>query len=276
MYIKKNLPKPSGISSGASAPKDPNITIIDVEDIVFFPPRDSKGVKLLGNFTFKNGAKMYQFYSTSSKISAPYESDGDEDAVSISQKLEAQHPGNSLEAKEFIQNWLGKNVIILVGSCQDNFYEVLGTKCAPLQLKPAKTDNNEGRFHSLVFEQFSTSGYLPGHYEGTMVYTEPYEVTTVGEVSLTEDNGNQYKIPSLDVTDTIEFDTITLEHDEVVSLIGSGGEAPATLSGGTPSEADYTVVLVANSDWVALENAVINLQVFDAGDHKYLIEVSRS
>ncbi len=273
MYIKKNLAKPSGISSGAAAPKDPNITIIDAEDIDFFPPRDGKGIKLVGNFTFKANAKMFQFYSTSSKISVPYESDGEEDAVSISQKLEAQHPGNSLESKEFIQNWIGKNVIILVGSCQDTFYEVLGTKCAPLQLKPAKVDNSEGRYHTLVFEQFSPTGFLPGHYEGALVYTEPFEVPSVGAVALTEANGNLYKLPALDVTAPIEFSAVDLEHGQIVSLIGSGGSDPATLPGG--AEEDYTVVLVSNTTWVALENEVINLQVFDTGAHKYLIEVSR-
>ena len=61
---------------------------------------------------------------------------------------------------------------------------------------------------------------------------------------------------------------------QIITLIGGGGVAPATLAQSTSSSPK--VLLIAGSTWTGLLNAVINLQVFDAGADKYLIEVSRS
>lgn len=272
MYIKKNLSKPSGISPGAAAPKDPNVVIIDAEDILSWPQRDSKGVKFVGNFVFKAGAKMHTFYSTSSKISAPFESDGEEDAISISPKFEAQHPGNSLEVKEFVQNWIGKNVIILHGSCQDSFREVVGTKCAPLQLKPAKQDNTEGRFHSLVFESFNPSGTLPGHYEGALIFDAPKVVGLTG-IEISEENGPQYKVVNDTVDTEVEIDSVDYEHGGIVTFIGGGETTPGVITTGV--NGTVSVLLKDGVDWVAVEGSIIHFQVFNGAATTTLIELSR-
>lgn len=272
IYIKKNVLKPAGISAGSAAAKEPNVTIIDVEDILLFPPSDDNGVKLLGNFGLKAGAKMYQFYSTKSKISAPYESDGDEDSVSINQSFDAQHPGNELEIKEFIQNWLGKNVIIIHGSCQDNWREVMGTPCAPLQLSPSKQDNNDGRFHMLKFKSFAKTALLPKHYEGSLLLGAPHSVALTTAVALNTNNGAYYKLPSLSTTAAIAFSEVSLPHGSLVQLIGGGGADPATLSTGVT---DKKAILKNGASWTGLENAVINLRVFVAGAMTFLIEESR-
>lgn len=76
MYIKQSVKKPTGASPGAASPKDPNVTIIDVNDILSFPKRDTRGVKMEGNFVMKEGATMIQLYMTASKIKATFESEG--------------------------------------------------------------------------------------------------------------------------------------------------------------------------------------------------------
>jgi len=272
-YIRKNVSKPAGASPAAAAPKDPNVTIVAVDDILHFPSRDSKGVKLAGSFTMKPNAKMIQIYLTASKTSASYSSDGDEDAVTITQSFEGQHPRNSLEIKEFVQNWLGVPCIVFHGSCNDNFLEVVGTKCAPLQLKPAKQDNSEGRFHTLLFEQFNPSSFVPGHYEGALVFAAPTAVANVADVDVTPANGYQYQLPALEETDGIEFGDLTVDHGSIVTLLGGGGDDPATLAGGTAGSA--TVILKDGTTWVALDGATLHLQYFASGATKYLIEVSR-
>src|SRR5690606_28547070 len=98
-YIRQNVSKPAGASPAAAAPKEPNVTVVAVDDILYFPPRDSKGVKLVGNFIMKPNARMISVYSTASKVSSPYSPEGDEDAVVLPQSFEMQHPGNSLEIK---------------------------------------------------------------------------------------------------------------------------------------------------------------------------------
>jgi hypothetical protein len=171
MYIKISVTKPIiGKSAGSPAPKEPNVTVVAVEDILTFPNTDSKGVNMVGSFIMKPGAKMITVYMTPSKSKASYEPQGEEDAESYKHKFEGEHPGNSLEIAEFIQNWTGVPAIVIYGSCADNFRKVVGTKCAPVRLKATGQDDNDVRKNILVFEQFANTGYLPGHYTGELIY----------------------------------------------------------------------------------------------------------
>jgi len=273
--MKVNLAKASGSASpGAAAPKN-EIIIMEAEGIQVFPVSDSKGVKILGSFSMKPGEKMITVYSTKSKTDASMETEGDEDMMSFKSKLVLQHPGNSREVKEFVQYWTGRNVVAMHKSCGDDYYEVMGTPCAPLQLKSAKQDNNDGRMWTLTFEPFAKSGFVPKEYDGAVVFAEPTEVEDVTGLELTEENGLQYAIPALDVTAAIAVDgAVTLAHGKIVTLIGNGGANPATLANGVAGS--VTTVLNGGTTWTALQNSVINLQVFKAGATTYLIELSRA
>lgn len=269
MYFKQSVKKPTGSSPGAASPKDPNVTIMDAQDILSFPSRDGKGVKMEGNFVMKEGAAMIQLYMTASKIKPTWESEGDEDAISIKRKFEGEHPGDALEINEFIQNWLGKDVIIIFGSCKDKDKRVYGSPCAPLQLKPSSEDSNEGRKKIMVFEQFTATNDVPAFYYGTLSFADPKPTGT--EVTVKE---SRYKVAALDATAPITFKSVALEHGDIVTLIGSGGSDPAVLS---PSDntATVPVLLKEGASWTALPNAVINLSVFKAGAKTMLLEVSR-
>jgi hypothetical protein len=271
-YIRTNVVKPTGKSPGAAAPKEPNVTIVATDDISYWPERDEKNVKIVGNYGMKPGARMIQVYMTPSKIKAGFESDGDEDAISFKQKFEAESPGNELELSEFVQNWTGVNAIIIYGSCADNFRKVIGTKCAPVQLKPSLTDDNDSRKHMLVFEQMAKSGFVPGHYTGTLSFADPFAVALATAVPLNATNGNIYKLPSLAVTASIAFSEIGLVHGDIITLIGGGGIAPATLVTGVT---DKKAILKDGTTWVGLDGAVINLKVFNNGALTFLVEMSR-
>lgn len=274
MYVKVNLDKPAGISPGSAAPKRNKVVIIDADDILVMPPRDGKSVNMVGNFVMKAGAKMIEFYVTKSKVSAPAETDGEEDSINIKQMFECQVPGNELPLKEFVQNWLGRNVIIIHESCTDNFKEVVGTTCAPLQMKPTKQDNNDGRHYALKFEQFAKSAWLPGHYTGEYIFAAPFVVTDATEIPLFIDNGFQYKLPAAETTAAIGVNGIDMVHGAFVTLIGSGGSNPLTLSNGAAGS--VTVGLKSGTTWTALDGAVLQLKVFKAGATTYLFELSRS
>lgn len=272
--MKVNLTKATGSSApGAAAPKN-EIVIMEAEDIAVFPISDEKGVVMQGSFVMKDGNKMITVYSTKSKTDASMETEGDEDMMSFKSKLVLQHPGNSKEVKEFVQYWTGRNVVAAHRACGENFYEVMGTPCAPLQLKSAKQDNNDGRIWTLTFEPFAKSGFVPKIYEGAIVLADPFEVVDATALSLTAANGLQYNIPATAVATEIGVDgAVTLEHGQIVTLIGKGGITPATLSNGVTG--DVTSVLSNGSDWVAIENSVIHLRVFKAGATTYLFELSR-
>ena len=272
--FKVNLNKATGSSSpGSAAPKN-EIIIMEAEDILVFPVSDEKGVLMQGSFVMKPGAHMITVYSTKSKTDAPMETEGDEDTMSFKAKLVLQHPGNKLEAKEFVQGWTGRNVVAMHRACGESHYEVMGTPCSPLQLKASKQDNNDARFWNLTFEPFAKSGFVPKEYNGAVVFAEPFDVVDATAVALIVANGLQYNIPATAVATEVGFDApVTLEHGQIVTLIGKGGVTPATLSNGVTG--DVTSVLANGTDWVALENSVIHLKVFKAGAITYLFELSR-
>ncbi|WP_116787633.1 hypothetical protein [Flavobacterium psychrotrophum] len=273
MYLRTSLAKSPGGSPGAAAPKEPNVTIFAADDVAVWPLRDDGSVNMLGSFVMKPNARMYTFYSTKSKTSAPFEAEGEEDNITYKQSFVGEYPGDDLPVNEFIANWTGVNAIIIYGSCADSFRKVVGTKCAPVQLKATGKDDNEGRAKTLTFEQYAKSRFLPGHYTGALIYAEPFPATSA-VFAINETNGNHYQLPSMAVTDDIEPSALDLPVGQIVTLIGGGGAAPATLAQGTAGAAD--ILLVAGSTWTALQGASISLRVFNAGAKKYLIEVSRS
>jgi len=271
MYVKTNLTKAAGISPGSAAPKN-TIVLVEAQDLIF-PESDSKGVKLIGVPTLVEGGKFITIYSTKSKTEASMETDGDEDMMNFASKFVAQHPGNGLPLKEFVQNWTGKDIVIFHKACGDNFWEVMGTPCSPLQLKATKQDNNDGRFFNLSFEPFAKSGFVPKHYEGDIPFELPHAIADIEDVDLTVANGIQYKVPSLDVTAALSVGSIDLAQGTHITFIGGGGDAPATIANGVAGE--VTVLLKNGTTWTALSGAMIHFQVFLAGATKYLVELSR-
>lgn len=267
-----NITQIKKTASGSAAAKNPNVLVIAVKDILTWPARNSKKVLMEGAFTLKPNAKIAEVYMTSSKTKAPYESDGDEDAISLKQKFEGEHPGSQLEINEFIADWLGEPCIVIHVSCQDAFKKVVGTACAPVQLKPAGQDDNDGRKHMLVFEQFAKTEWLPGHFTGPLPSVDPFAVVSSTAVALNATNGYAYQLPSLAVTAAIAIATNTLEHGDVITLIGGGGVAPATLASGVT---DKSALLVSGSTWTGLAGAVIHLKVFKAGAITLFTEISR-
>ena len=273
MYIAANVVKPAGKSAGSAAPKDPNVLILATKDIITWPARNDKGVAISGNFVLKPNPKMAYVYMTSSKIKAPYESDGDEDSVSLKHKFEGEHPGNELEINEFVQNWLGEPCIIIHGSCADAFRKIAGTQCAPLQIKPSGQDDNDGRKHMLMFEQFAKVQFLPAHFTGALPTVSPFVVASTTAVAVNTTNGYVYQLPSLAVTAAVAFSELSLNHGDVITLIGGGGVAPATLTTGVT---DKKALLVNGTTWVGLAGATINLKVFNNGAITLLEEISRT
>lgn len=276
MYIAKTVAKPAGISPGSASPKKANVTIFDMDDVAFFPDRDENGIVIAGNILMKPGKKMIQVYFTRSKISAPYESDGDEDSISIKPSFEAQHPGNKREGREFIQNWLGRNVGIIHETC-DGQKELVGTPCAPLQMKPSKQDNNDGLFHMLKFEAFASSNLLPALYEGALALTSSgATVALITAVPVSATGGTVLSLPAATAnTKALFAKNDTLPHGTVISLLGNGGTGSFANTVEDGISGNVTVILKAGTVWTALVNSFLNLKVFRSGATTYLIEESR-
>lgn len=271
MYIDKNVDKSAVPGSGAATPKDPNVAIYKTKDIATYPVRNGSGVLMVGDFVMKPGKFPIYVYMTGVNQAPTYETDGDVDMEGIMQKFVATHPGDTLEAHEFFQNNLGEDLIIVYGSCSDSGKRVYGTKCSPLRLKNTFKSDKDGNQHSFSFEQIQKTRFVPGFWNGEVSYAAP-TATDVTVVIAEANPTQQYKIEALAITDAITITSIDLEHGTLVTFIGSGGAAPATLDSGDLTGA--TALLTAQ--WVALENATITLEVFDDGAAITLIERARS
>ena len=272
--FRKSVPAPTIVGAGAPTPKNGLVTIMHSVDILTYPLRDANGVIMFGNLVLKAGSKMLQLYLTPSSQKGSHEIEGEEDMEGFIKKFEGQHPGDSLEVNEFVQNSLGEGFVIIYGlGCGDSQGKVLGDPCNPMKLKGSYADDKDGRKHILQFEQTYKDRYLAGFYNGEITLASNYEAPTV-DLDVTVANGVAYQLPSLAVTDAITAASIDLEHNTIVSLIGGGGAAPATLD--SAIQGVVTVILANDTTWTALEDAVINLLVFKAGATTYLIEQSRS
>lgn len=271
MYDFVNVPQ-GGAGVGAAKTKDPNVHIIRAADLLTSPVRDGKGVLMLGAFVPKVGMNFISVYMTGVNQDETYETSGEVDAEQIMQKLIATHPGDELEAHEFFQNNLGVDLIVVTGSCATVRKTVFGTKCSPMRLKNNFQANKDKTGHTFTFEQIQGTRFVPGKFDGVLPVASPF--ATDVSIDMLIANGYQYKVEALAETAAISIPTIDLAHGDVVTLIGSGGAGPATLSHGDLTTA--TVLLVDEADWVALENATISLEVFDTGTTRYLIEKNRS
>jgi len=266
------VPKSAVPGSGAAKPKDPNVAIFRNDDVLVWPLRDSKGVRSIGDFIMKPGKTPIYIYMTGVNQQPGYSTEGEVDAEQIMQKFVATHPGDELDAHEFFQNNLGVDLTVVYGSCADDSKRIYGTKCSPLRLKNEFKNDKEGAGHTFTFDQIQGTRFVPSFWTGNI----PYSVPTATDVTIDMlvANGYQYKVEALDTTAAISLSDFDLVHGDVVSLIGSGGADPATLSAGDLTEA--TVILKDGTAWTALENATISFEVVDGGSTMYLIERNRS
>lgn len=271
-YEFEDVLKPEVAGAGASTPKDPNVHVVRTKDVLTWPTRNAKGVLAVGDLVMKPGKKVISVYMTGVNQKPNFATEGDVDKEQIMQKFEATHPGDELEAHEFYQNNLGEDLVIFYGNCADNSKRMYGTPCAPLRMKGDFMDDKDGRGFNFNFEQIQGTRFVPAHYNGNLPVSAPYNTDV--SIDMLAANGKQYKVEALAVTDDITLSDFDLVHGDVVTLIGSGGAGPATLSAGDLTEA--TVILVDGQQWTALENATISFDVVDGGSTIYLVEKNRS
>lgn len=167
-YVKVSIPKASA-GAGAPLPKNPLITIIDVDDVESEPTRSHGNTAMTGNFTLKTGAKALNIYATPTTIAPGYEVSGDADAKGFIKRLEFTHPGDDKAVNDFLEAFANKGMIALVGNCSDGTKKVYGSVCNPLYLSSEPTLNNEATNHRITLQQAMADAFLPGIYSGEAV-----------------------------------------------------------------------------------------------------------
>ena len=78
-YVKTSVPRPVGNPGNGINPKDV-LTLIDIDDLVYFPPRDGAGVVLEGNIAVKPSAYSTDLYLTPGTVELSSNGEGETDA----------------------------------------------------------------------------------------------------------------------------------------------------------------------------------------------------
>lgn len=269
MYVKKNIIKPSGMSPGKGGDKKDKVTIIDLDDLLNEASRDDKGVLIAGSHTFKENAYGVQLYVTPGTHEGKVTSEGEIDSEGFMQEYKLEHPGSELDILEFVANWINKNVLIIDERCSDGAKYQFGSSCAPLRLQLESTDNKEMNKSILTFKS-ALKGPMKAKYEGNV--TLPSVTGTVDADATTVDLANgsgEYQLQ--DNAAATEITTCSNAADGLIfTLVGSGGNNPATISSGN----DF--LLKNGTTWTGLANSKITFKAFKdgAGTFKF-IELSR-
>ena len=264
MYVKIDKLKPTIPAPGAPESRDPNIVIVATEDVLSSPVRDGNGVKLVGTYVFKAGAYAIKIYATPSSIKINKSSDGDEDAIAITQGLEYAHPGDDLEINEHIQNYTGKSVIafVLTDACEGGnpYYKVIGSSCTPLTLKFEGQNDNDATKNLMKYEAFKKSNKVPAFYYGNLTFATV--LATIAADVATPDvalGSGQYQLTDNTGANAIT-DLVNGANYDVITLLGSGGNDPSTIAA-----AAAKFEMVDGADWTAIAGATITFQGFKNG-----------
>lgn len=168
MYKKVSIPK-NGDGAGCAIPKDPNIILVDVEDIQTEPTRKVGNVVTEGDLTLKEGAEGIKIYATPSSIEEGFELSGEADAKGYKQKLSFEHPGDSDEINNFTEVAANKGFVMLVKQCDGTAAgktKIYGSKCNPMVLSVENTNNKEAVKRKFDFAQEIAGKFLAGVYSG--------------------------------------------------------------------------------------------------------------
>lgn len=268
-------PKIGNIKSGAPQGKSTDVVVFDFADIdkSKWPQRDAGGIRMVGEIPFLPGKYAQEIYATSSSISTPRASEGDEDAVGFTGTPEFSHPGSPLEIEEFIYARTNKQlgVAFKTGGCGGSapYYIVFGSPCNPLGLLVEGQNNNDGVKDLMKFTQFRKANMLPGRYYGNFpkatANVVPADATSIdvnagpGEYQLTENSADKV------------ISNITGASDGgVYTFKGSGGSNLSTI------EATNANFILRGVDWQGLAGSKITVVAFNKGGQFVFFEQSRS
>lgn len=272
--MRKSAPQSTTANPGGPSAFKFLITIIAAADALSVPGRDGGLVNMLGSVAMDSGAQMAQFYASSNTIKPTFVGEGEEDSISILQKLEAMHPGNDTSSKEFVAAWTGVPAYIIINKCDGSPSEFYGTPCSPMNLKPSFEATNEKTGFTFVFEQYKGTRFLPGNYSGNQSFAESN--TPAGfDIAFAQANATQqYDLAASDTASTsVTIASSDLDIDTAVVLVGGGGANPATIA--TAATGTERFVLRNGTTWVAAKNASISFKVLKDGTNTYFIEQSR-
>lgn len=265
MYIKQTVKRAPG-NPGIGIQTRDELTLLDVEDIAYFPPRDANGVIIPEDIIMKPGRYGYGIYMTPGTVEVTSAAEGDTDQVGFQPLVKGNHPGNEIEVREFKHNNLNRKFIAVVRYCSGKPADIIGNMCNPCKMVPSYTGNNESNFNEFTFQQIKKGDDI-GIYKGTIPAEEPVAVVEAAATTVDFVADGQYQLsPGEAAITAIEGGS----HGALITLKGTAGVAPTV-----PHTAD-AIMLRGGRTFTAGEGSQLTLRAFEVGEGKKIwIEQSR-
>ncbi|MGV8914359.1 MAG: hypothetical protein ACOH1X_02810 [Kaistella sp.] len=147
--------------------------LVAIGDIATFPTIDEKGVRLLGNITFKPDCGMIPIYLSSTSQEFSYDVIGEDDEKSYKVKFMGTHPGTELEALEFAKNQIEQPFLVLIPGCNlEEPWKLLGEITNPLIFTSTHKANRDNSKFTFTFEQRIGSEFIYFSYGGVVIAPE--------------------------------------------------------------------------------------------------------
>lgn len=257
--------------AGLPTPKRGEAILALNKEILSWPAVGSDEVTYEGNLVFVPGATFFKVYMTPTTQAATSESGGNPDGMGSKNKFVGEHPGTEKEAMSFLKKYANEGFIVFYGGCGTNEFKVMGSQCHPMKLSAATKDDKDGNITTLTFEQEVLNSDRVMFYNGSVDFAQPHKATG-NSFGILKANGNIIQLPSTNTTADISITSSDFTDGEIVSFIGGGGTDPLKFKN-KPS-GTVAVLTKEAADWVAIENAIIDLRVVKA-DKTYLVEIGR-
>jgi hypothetical protein len=267
-YVKLSVLKP-GDNKGVGGDKKDKIIVFDWDDVLTVPARDSKGIVITGNLVFNSGAYMSKVYATQSSIKAGADSEGDPDAKGITQSIDFEHPGDSVEIREFRANWMNKNIGIIIEKCSSSLKNLYGTPCAPLQMVFKAEDDKDKNKTTFTFKS-TQKGPDVADYQGTTTFDAVVATPAADATSINLVTGEGRYQLTVGTAAVVDITTCTnAVAGSKYTFLGSGGTYPPAITGD-----DF--VLANGTAWSGISGAEITFEAFKDGSSTWkFIERSR-
>lgn len=263
-YVKVSVKRAAG-SPGVGINTRDELVLVDVDDIAFFPERDSAGVVMEEDIVLKPGRYGIGLYLTPGTVEAAAASDGDTDQVGYKPSVKGTHPGNNREVREFKANWINRKVIAIVRYCGGKAADIIGSPCNPCKMTASYTGNNESNTNEFTFEQISKGDDI-GIYQGSIPQEEPVAVVDASAEAVPYVADGQYQLSPGKASVT---EVTGGHHGALVTLLGVAGESPAV----TASE---SLLLRDGKAFAAVEGAQISLRAYSVAEGRLVwVEQSR-
>lgn len=265
MYIKQSVPRAAG-NPGIGIQTRDALTLIDVDDIAYMPPRDDKGVVIAEDIILKADRYGYTIYMTPGTVEVTSAAEGETDQIGFLPQVKFNHPGNEQPVREFKANSLNRKFIIIVRYCSGKAADIIGSICNPCKMTPSYTGNNESNTNEFTFAQIAKGDDI-GIYEGTVPEEEPVAVVEAAATSVDFVSDGQYQLSSgTGAITKIEGGS----HGAVITLLGVSGTAP------TVSHTAGAILLKGGKTFTATEGSQLTLRAFEVDDNSVVwIEQSR-